>query len=188
MWSSWKFSSAVLSQGSSKLGQFTCADGPLSVKVTNPVYKDPGFATGINHTMQSANVKLVFFIHADTCSVLTSSSTPWPTILPSPAVGRLHCKEQTQMLFCLEWSWIPSKSTGSRKLRVHLLHLTHGLATVPCRVLLFMSLWLSGWLFATAQIKIRVDRSNKTQYKKPGGFHATVKSETIDHPKSSRDI
>lgn len=56
MWRLWKFSSVVLSQGSSKLGQFICANGPLSVKVTNPVYKDPGFATGINHTMQSATV------------------------------------------------------------------------------------------------------------------------------------
>lgn len=104
--------------------------------------------------------KLAFFIHADICSVLTSSSAPWPTILLSPAVGRLHYKERTEMLFSLEWSWIPSKSTGSCKLEVHLLCPTHGLATLPCRVLLFISLWLSGWLSATAQIKIRVDRSN----------------------------
>lgn len=56
MWRSWKFSSAALRQGSSKLGQSICADGPLSDNVTNPVYKDHRFSTHINHTVQSMNV------------------------------------------------------------------------------------------------------------------------------------
>lgn len=56
MWRSWKFSSAAPRQGSSKLGQSICADGPLSDNVTNPVYKDHRLATRINHTMQSMDV------------------------------------------------------------------------------------------------------------------------------------
>lgn len=107
--------------------------------------------------------------HAEFLLVLPHLGPQMPL---NPRVGNLQRKGQTLLLFRLEWSWIPSKSIGSCKLSMPWLHLTRALATAHCRALLFISLPLSAWLFATAHIRIRLDRSKlKVQYLRgPQGF------------------